>query len=170
MDVIFSNIIGFDGIIFLLAIVNGIIYFFTKRSVDELHSKMHLSVFVPGKRRSREDARDELASLRESDVVNMRAKMGSLYSVFINITGIFPLLGILGTVTSLLSLVNDISDVQGSFYAALTSTAWGIIFAIIFKVLDAFISPKIEENEKDVELFLNRNSVKDSEDFSDDMY
>ena len=170
MGVIFSNIIGFDGIIFLLAAVNGVVYFFTRKSVNELRSKMHLTVFVPGRRRSREDARDELANLRESDVVSMRAKMGSLYSVFINITGIFPLLGILGTVTSLLGLVNDMSDVQGSFYAALTSTAWGIIFSIVFKGLDSFISPKIEENEKDVELFLNRNSVKDSEALSDDMY
>ena len=167
MKVIFTNIIGFDMIIFLLAAANGFVYYFTRKSVNDLHRKMHLSVFVPGNKRSREDARAELASLRESDIVDMRARMGSLYSVFINITGIFPLLGILGTVTSLLGLVNDMSDVQGSFYAALTSTFWGIVFAIVFKVCDSLISPKIEENEKDVSLFLNRNSARDDDEPSD---
>ena len=167
MKVIFSNIIGFDAIIFLLAVVNLFIYLKAKKAIIDLHNKMHLSVFVPGKQRSREDAREELANLRESDIVEMRAKMGSLYSVFINLTGIFPLLGILGTVTSLLGLVNDMSDVQGSFYGALTSTFWGIVFAMIFKFCDALISPKIEENEKDVNLFLNRNSARDAEEPSD---
>ena len=161
--VFFSNIIGFDGIIFLLAIVNVMIFLVTKKSVDELHDKMHVSVFVPGKKKSQAEVRTELDNLRESDIISMRSRMGRWYSVFINITGIFPLLGILGTVTSLLGLVNDMSDVQGSFYSALTSTFWGIIFAIGFKFADGFISSKIEENEKDVALYLERNSVRDSD-------
>ncbi len=157
-SVIFMNLLGFDLIIFLLAIVNGILYYFTKQSANELYRKMHLTVFVPGSRQSQEEARDELSRLRESDVVRMRDKMGRLYSVFVNLTGIFPLLGILGTVSSLLSLVQDMSDVQGSFYGALTSTFWGLIFAIVFKVLDGVISSKIEDNEKTVALYLERNS------------
>ena len=167
MKVIFSNIIGFDMIIFLLAAANGVVFYFTKRYADELFDKMHLTVFVPGSRRSQEEARDELDNLRESDVVAMRSKMGRWYSLYINLTGIFPLLGILGTVTSLLGLVSDMSDVQGSFYSALTSTFWGIVFAMLFKFLDGIVSPKIEENEKDVDLFLNRNSVRDADAPSD---
>lgn len=170
MKVIFMNLVGFDLIIFLLAAVNGVVFYFTKKAADDLYSKMHVTVFVPGNKRSREEARNELDSLRESDVVSMRNKMGSLYSVFINITGIFPLLGILGTVTSLLALVEDMSDVQGSFYGALTSTFWGLVFAIIFKALDSFVSSKIEDNEKTVALYLERNSARDSDVPSDDVY
>ena len=155
--VIFQNLIGFDMIIFLLAIVNGIFYHFTKRATDELYRKMHLTVFVPGSHQSQQEAQQALSELREGEVVRMRNLMGRLYSVFVNITGIFPLLGILGTVVSLLGLVADNTDVTGNFYGALTSTFWGLVFAIIFKFLDGVISSKIEDNEKSVELFLTRN-------------
>lgn len=156
--VIFMNLLGFDLIIFLVAIANAAVYYFTKRSADELYKKMHLTVFVPGSQKSQREAQKQLDELRESDVVSMRNMMGRLYSVFVNLTGIFPLLGILGTVSSLLTLVEDMSDVTGSFYGALTSTFWGLIFAIIFKLLDGVISAKIEDNEKTVALYLERNS------------
>lgn len=160
-SVIMMNLIGFDMIIFLVAIANGVIYYFTKKSADELYRKMHLTVYVPGSRKSQEDARQQLSELREGEVVAMRNMMGRLYSVFVNLTGIFPLLGILGTVSSLLTLVQDMSDVQGSFYGALTSTFWGLVFAIVFKLLDGVISAKIEDNEKTVALYLERNSSRD---------
>lgn len=72
----------------------------------------------------------------------MRNRTGSLYSLFVNLTGIFPLLGILGTVISLLGMVGDMTNVQDNFYGALTSTFWGLVFAIIFKFLDGIISAK----------------------------
>lgn len=161
--VIFQNLIGFDMIIFLLAIVNGIFYHFTKRATDELYRKMHLTVFVPGSHQSQQEAQQALSELREGEVVRMRNLMGRLYSVFVNITGIFPLLGILGTVSSLLNLVQDMSDVQGSFYGALTSTFWGLVFAIAFKLMDGVISAKIEDNEKTVALYLERNSSREEQ-------
>ena len=48
-------------------------------------------------------------------------------------------------------------NVQGNFYGALTSTFWGLVFGIIFKFLDGIVSAKIEDNEKTVALFLQRN-------------
>lgn len=159
---IMMNLIGFDMIIFLVAAANGVVFRLTKKAADELYRKMHLTVFVPGSEQSQIDAQRQLSELRETEVVNMRNMMCRLYSVFVNLTGIFPLLGILGTVSSLLVLVQDMSDVQGSFYGALTSTFWGLVFAIAFKLLDGVISAKIEDNEKTVALYLERNSVKDS--------
>ena len=53
--------------------------------------------------------------------------------------------------------MDDMSNAQNNFYAALTSTFWGLVFAIIFKFLDGVISAKIEDNEKTVALFLQRN-------------
>ena len=162
LKVIWMNFFGFDMIIFLVAAANGIVFYLTKKSADELYRKMHLTVFVPGSAQSQIDAERQLSELRETEVVSMRNLMGRLYSVFVNLTGIFPLLGILGTVSSLLVLVQDMSDVTGSFYGALTSTFWGLVFAIVFKLLDGVISAKIEDNEKTVALFLDRNSVKDN--------
>lgn len=157
-SVIFMNIWGYDMIIFITAVFTAIVYYFLKKSADRLYKKLHLTVFVPDGDISHQEAINDISELRETDIVNMRKQTSSLYSVFVNLTGIFPLLGILGTVTSLLNLVADTSDITGNFYGALTSTFWGLIFAIIFKFLDGVISAKIEDNEKNVALYLERNS------------
>lgn len=157
-SVIFMNIWSYDMIIFITAVFTAIVYYFLKKSADRLYKKLHLTVFVPDGDISQQEAINDISELRETDIVNMRKQTSSLYSVFVNLTGIFPLLGILGTVTSLLNLVADTSDITGNFYGALTSTFWGLIFAIIFKFLDGIISAKIEDNEKNVALYLERNS------------
>ncbi len=157
-SVIFMNIWGYDMIIFIVAVFTGIMYYYLWRSADRLYKKMHLTVFVPDSDISPKEAVSDISGLRESEIVSMRNQTGSLYSVFVNLTGIFPLLGILGTVTSLLGLVSDTSDITGNFYGALTSTFWGLVFAIIFKFLDGIVSAKIEDNEKSVALYLERNS------------
>ncbi|MDE5620612.1 MAG: MotA/TolQ/ExbB proton channel family protein [Ruminococcus sp.] len=157
-SVIFMNIWGYDMIIFIAAVFTGIMYYYLRRSADRLYKKMHLTVFVPDGDISQKEAVSDISELRETEIVNMRNHTGGLYSVFVNLTGIFPLLGILGTVISLLSLVSDTSNITGNFYGALTSTFWGLVFAIIFKFLDGIISAKIEDNEKSVALYLERNS------------
>ncbi len=155
---VFMNICGYDIIIFIVAVFTGIICYRLWRSADKLYDKMHLTVFVPDGDTSQKEAVSDICELRETEIVKMRSRTGSLYSVFINLTGIFPLLGILGTVISLLGLVSDTSNITGNFYGALTSTFWGLVFAIIFKFLDGIISAKIEDNEKSVALYLERNS------------
>ena len=156
-SVIFMNLWGFDLIIFLVAVFTGFVYYSTKNSAERLYKKLHLTVFVPDARSSSEEAGAEVSKLKETDVVEMRNHTGKLYSLFVNLTGIFPLLGILGTVISLLGMVSDMENVQGNFYGALTSTFWGLIFSIIFKILDGVVCSKIEDNEKNVQLFLERN-------------
>ncbi len=157
-SVIFINFWGYDLIIFIAAVITGLMYFSLRQSADKLYNKMHLTVFVPNGDLSRKEADNDISGLRETDIVTMRNNMGKLYSIFVNLTGIFPLLGILGTVVSLLSLVADSGNITGNFYGALTSTFWGLVFAIIFKFLDGIISAKIEDNEKNVALYLERNN------------
>lgn len=157
-SVIFMNFWGYDLIIFIAAVMTGAVYFFLRQSADNLYNKMHLTVFVPDGDLSRKEADKDISGLRETDVVTMRNNMGRLYSIYVNLTGIFPLLGILGTVVSLLGLVSDAGNITGNFYGALTSTFWGLIFAIIFKFLDGVTSAKIEDNEKNVALYLERNN------------
>lgn len=84
-----------------------------------------------------------------------------MYSLFVTLITIFPLLGMFGTVKSLLQLnltdENAIISARSSFFDALTSTAWGIIFAIIFKLVNAIISKHAEDNiDKISELKNNR--------------
>ncbi len=160
-SVIFMNFWGYDLIIFIAAVLTGVIYYKLRESADKLYNKMHLTVFVPDGSASGKEAEDDISVIRETDIVTMRNHTGKLYSIFVNLTGIFPLLGILGTVVSLLGLVADDTDVTGNFYGALTSTFWGLIFAIAFKFMDGIISAKIEDNEKTVALYLDRNNVRD---------
>lgn len=83
------------------------------------------------------------------------AVLNVVYSLFITVITIFPLLGMFGTVGALLSvnMAGDMAALQNRFFDALTSTAWGIIFAIIFKVLNAVIAPFVEEQIEDAKKF-----------------
>ncbi|MBQ2823429.1 MAG: MotA/TolQ/ExbB proton channel family protein [Oscillospiraceae bacterium] len=68
------------------------------------------------------------------------------YTIFITTISIYPLLGMFGTVQALLSLdmSGDMNGLKENFFHALTSTAWGIIFAVIFKMINAIAKPGIE--------------------------
>lgn len=69
------------------------------------------------------------------------------YTVFIVLISLFPLMGMLGTVSALLTL--DISgateSLKSNFFQALDTTGMGLILAILFKLLNAFFQPRIEE-------------------------
>lgn len=158
ISTVFMNFFGYDFFIFIAAAVTLVVYFRLKKAVNELSEKMHPTIHISNGVDSSKQVHKEIYSMKEDDVVNMRKRMGKLYSVFVNLTGIFPLLGILGTIISLLNMVSSFNDVQGNFYGALTSTFWGLVFAIIYKFLDGIISARIEDNEQAVALYLDRNS------------
>ena len=61
--VIFSNIAGFDAVIFLAGIVNAVVYYFALGAANELYRKMHLTVFVPDNDDSKEQAQQAVSSL-----------------------------------------------------------------------------------------------------------
>ena len=72
----------------------------------------------------------------------------TVYTLFVALISIFPLLGMLGTVFGLLGLdlaTGDMDNIKNNFFIALTSTAWGIIFSVGFKILHAVFSDFIEE-------------------------
>ena len=74
--------------------------------------------------------------------------LSRFYTLFTTTITIFPLLGMLGTVCGLLGLdlaTGDMSNIKNNFFLALTSTAWGIIFSVIFKMMNALISDEVEE-------------------------
>lgn len=98
----------------------------------------------------------------DSDLLMLRKQRKILsicYSLFTTFISIFPLWGMYGTVRALLVLDMSAASegIQEHFFEALTSTAWGILFAIGFKVLNAwFISYKAEEFLEKSDRILNR--------------
>ena len=144
IPIVLSNIYGFDGIIFVAALINLFVYFFTVSRARRLYDVLHPTAKAKN-------------SLNEAKVVDMRRSVTSAYAMYINITAIFPLLGILGTVMSLLNMAQDMSNVQTNFFSALTSTFWGLIFAIFYKLIDSTPAALIEDNEKNVAFYLDRN-------------
>lgn len=70
------------------------------------------------------------------------------YTLFTAFISLFPLFGMLGTVFGLLGLdlaAGDMENIKENFFVALTSTAWGIIFSVVFKIFHAFSKDYVEE-------------------------
>ena len=74
---------------------------------------------------------------------------------------LFPLVGMLGTVSALLTL--DISaatdGLKSNFFQALDTTGMGLIFAIVFKFANAFLQPQIEERITKAKKMLEKGGV-----------
>ena len=91
--------------------------------------------------------RKELNKDNKKSIYGHAKAASKSYTIFLTIISIFPLLGMLGTVFGLLGLdlaSGDMENIKNNFFIALTSTAWGIIFSVFFKVLDAFFLDDIE--------------------------
>ena len=157
--VIGQNLLGFDLVIFVAAVLNAVCFLFARRTAMELYHRLHLVVFIPSRREDADELAESVRAVDEEQIVMLRKRSEALYTVFVNVTGIFPLLGILGTVISLLPMVADMADMQQNFFAALTSTFWGLVFAIVFKLLDGLLASKIEDNDKNVALLLDRRDL-----------
>lgn len=152
-----DNLFGYDAIIFIAFGVNLYFFYRARKSAKELYGKLHKKLFVPEYMNS-DKAEREIGSISETELASMRENSLKWYSVFCSLTSIFPMLGILGTVISLLGVSGDMQTVGTSFMAALTSTFWGIVFGIIFKLMDSFISPIMEDNDRSAALFLDRST------------
>ncbi len=154
--ILVQNFFGFDFLIFLVAGLNLLCFLAARRYASRLYHQLHLVIFLPKHRNDPEAAAQAVRAVSEEQLVSLRKRSEALYAVFANLTAIFPLLGILGTVLSLLPMVADMANMQQNFFAALTSTFWGLVFAIAFKVLDGFLSARMEDNDKNVALYLER--------------
>ncbi len=97
-----------------------------------------------------EASSDDLYNVDRVDkIFDSYRKINSNYTLFITLISIFPLLGMLGTVIALLGLdmstAEAISNAKNNFFGALTSTAWGIIFAVVFKIINARMFADVED-------------------------
>lgn len=160
VGVLFDNIIGFDLIILGFAVLNIFVYKNTKKRTDRIYQHFNKQDKVTNlsdeqKEKLINNTKDIDTKLTPEQLLENREKMNKSYAMYTNFTTMFPLLGMLGTVVSLIPMVDKIGEqASGLFFTALTSTFWGIVAALIFKALDSTISYKIEDNEKHIEYIL----------------
>jgi len=156
---IIDNLLGYDLLIILTAIGTlGYFLFIRLHSIkvyNAIHTKGYRPDDVLGPTSALPPSPEEIKQTKVS-LRKMRETSDKYYSMYTNLTGIFPLLGILGTVISLIPMVQDMANMQGNFFVALTSTLWGLVFAIFFKVLDATLAPRIERNNRGIDDYLEK--------------
>ncbi len=158
LQVFADSFLKFDFIILILFIANLLIFFRLKKQVDRLYFHFNASDRISNLREKAvenlKNSTTEKAPLSPEELLDIREKMNQGYAWYANFTTMFPLFGMLGTVYSLIRVVGDSLTETSAFFSALTSTAWGIVAAIIFKALDSTLSYKIEDNEKHTEHLL----------------
>ena len=126
-------------IIVIIGIVNAIVYGFASSKIKHLDGIVHpKSDRRIGMQASMSITDDDYAQLSRFSDSAARS-----YTLFTNITAIFPLLGIFGTVVSLMKS-SGTDDLSVNFSMALRTTAAGLIAAMIFKFFDSFISSTLD--------------------------
>ncbi len=167
---IFKNLLGYDMLIIILAVINAVIIIPKLRGVSSiLRKKLQGTIYLPIKlilesiNSNNENKIDlhELQELREKEVFH--------YHIFETINSIFPLMGILGTIIGLLRMVGlDSSIVMSNFTIALTSTFWGLVFSIGFRALDGMIAPVFYQNQENLQLIYERMDIASRKDNNDE--
>ena len=150
IEALVNNFIGYDLIIFLLGVLNGYFFFDTRKKLKILESSIYKQMDISLMRKN-EVLQDEITKDDMAKIKHARGEANGRYSLFANFITIFPLLGLLGTVISLVMVAGDggFENAHDSFMMSLTSTFWGIVFAIGFKVCDSTVSAKAEQLNND---------------------
>lgn len=156
--IIIKNLLGFDFLIIILGLVNGFYVLPRAKSATEvLKEKLQPTIYVPinvllksfSQAKEREYDLHEIKSLKDKEAFYM--------NILLTIMSVFPLLGILGTIISLLRMVDiGSTEILFNFTTALTSTFWGLVMAITFKGLTTNLVSGSEQNSENFELLVRR--------------
>lgn len=164
LQVYLQNFLKFDFLIFILAALNFYMLAQSLKRAGHIEALLYPKGYLPGGWDNYSAMKEHYTHVMdvkgEETLIVQRRKMNLFYAVFANITAIFPLMGLLGTVVSLIPMVRSLGTIEhGLFFSALTSTFWGIVFAIISKAFNGYAEAEIEEAEKNVQVFLERYST-----------
>ncbi|MCL2386454.1 MAG: MotA/TolQ/ExbB proton channel family protein [Defluviitaleaceae bacterium] len=157
---ILDNLLGYDLLIIVMAVVTLVYFIYIMVHAKQVHKSLYTQGYQP------DDVFDEeeqyipptKAGIKKQklELREMRETAERHYSMFMNLTAIFPLMGILGTVISLIPLVQNVENMEQNFFVALTSTLWGLIFAVIFRLLDGVLLPRLELNNRGIDDYLEK--------------
>lgn len=127
-----------NWLIVLAAIANAVIFGFAKRQIIMLEKTfLPIADKMYGLAPNMRWTKEELSMVKKK-----RDLAFVLYAWYANMTAIFPLLGILGTVAALVTYSND--TMMDNFMVALGTTLLGVLFAIIFKTIDSLLSGPLD--------------------------
>lgn len=141
-------------LIIILGAANLGVFFITQRVVAGLEKLVH----PKADRRNGISADLSLTSEETAQLGKSSARASFFYTLFLNLTAVFPLLGILGTVISLMKL-SGADDIAASFGMALRTTLWGLIFAIIFKLMDSLISARLDRALDEADYLIHEHDL-----------
>ena len=156
---IFGNILGIDGLIIVITVCNiFVVGYMARRLSNRAESTMRKVVYKPI-----DDIVEQIGKKEKEEKLDLHKlkavieKQQAWYQIFISITTILPLMGILGTVVSLLGITAlEQSILQMNFMTALSSTFWGIVGAIICRVIEGTLTPVVERNADNFDLLINK--------------
>ena len=165
---ILNNIIGYDGLIFIVGAINLKIYYKIKSTNSKSNEMLYTKNNIPliymlelhlDNIKNKIDMKNNIDFKKLEELFENERVVNKNYSIFISITSIFPLMGIAGTVLALLTVSEFTSElISQNFLSALTSTFWGVVWGGVFKVLEGFISPMVVKNSSDIDII--RNTLK----------
>lgn len=123
-----------NWLIIALAVLNGVVFFLTKSAIKKAEKEYNPeNDKVNGVSASMQWNNEQISNLKK-----MRKGLIVFYTWYANLTAIFPLLGILGTVAALV-IYSDVTMME-NFMVALSTTLLGVLCAILFKSIDAILS------------------------------
>ena len=155
---IIHNLKGFDLIIIGFAAINFLVMIMVFTHAKKVKNTIYPVGYQPDDFNDNEKRQRTRAELKQEKVemLKNRADSDKRYTWFVNTSSIFPLLGIVGTVLSLIPMVQGTENMEQNFYLALTSTFWGLAFAIVFKVFDSFLAPRVDLNIHGIDDYLQK--------------
>ena len=164
IGIIFKNLLGYDLLILILAAFAG--FFVYPRAVkasEALKEHLQPTLYIPIDvllRQFQTNNRKEIDLHRIKRLMDEEAKF---VNMLMTIISVFPLMGILGTIICLLGMVNlGSEEVLINFTTALTSTFWGLVFAIGFKGMTSMLLAQNELNAENFELLIKRVDMMNS--------
>lgn len=145
-------------LIIILGAANFGVFIVTRRVVAGLEKLVH----PKSDRRNGISADLAMTSEETAQLGKSSDRASFFYTLFLNLTAVFPLLGILGTVISLMKL-SGTDDIAANFGMALRTTLWGLIFAIVFKLLDSLISAKLDRALDEADYLIHEHDLEKME-------
>ena len=146
-----ANSTGIDFVILLVALFELVLFLQLRRFYKESYG------YIKEERTEDEEEKVEtwleriFLGIKETKLKTAKKQGDTIkqwYTIFTTVITVFPLLGMLGTVAALFMLDLDkgnMDNIRNNFFMALSSTAWGIICSVFYKILDAvWLSSQID--------------------------
>lgn len=131
-------------VLILLAVVNTVIMLLALRSTQRLKTALFQGASVLERfLKEQTGVQEAVAQTIRSDFAvweTLYRDATRWYYLFSSLIAVFPLLGISGTVIGIIPALSDFEHINQYFSLALSSTLMGILFSVIFKVVEGMIS------------------------------